>query len=176
MKNPKIIIASFLVLIVFVFGAYIVLQNNIASKNMVKSDEMSTDKDLMNKDKKDETMMKDDSEKMDSKMQKSRYIEYDQTALVNNVDKRRVLFFYANWCPTCRPADVSFKTNANKIPEDAILIRVNYKDDNTDQQEKDLADLYGITYQHTFVQIDEKGKEIAKWNGGQIDEFLANIK
>ena len=35
---------------------------------------------------------------------------------------------------------------------------------------------YGITYQHTFVQIDAEGKEITKWNGGKIDELLTNIK
>ncbi len=176
MKNSKIIIPFFLILVVLAVGAYMLLQNNIVSESMVKSDEMSADKDLMSNSKKDEAMMKDESEKMDSAMQESRYVEYDQAALANNENKRRVLFFYANWCPTCRPADANFKTNIDKIPDDAILIRVNYKDSETDQQEKDLAELYGITYQHTFVQIDEQGKEIAKWNGGQIVEFLANIK
>jgi thioredoxin-related protein len=46
----------------------------------------------------------------------------------------------------------------------------------TDQEEKDLAKKYGITYQHTFVQIDSKGNEITKWNGGKTDELLAKIK
>ena len=40
----------------------------------------------------------------------------------------------------------------------------------------DLAKKYGITYQHTFVQIDSQGKEVTKWNGGQTDELAANIK
>ena len=66
--------------------------------------------------------------------------------------------------------------NPNKIPKDVIVIRTNYNDPNTDQEEKDLAKKYGITYQHTFVQIDSTGKEIAKWNGGQTDELTANIK
>lgn len=182
MKNSKIVIISFLILTLLAVVAYMVSQKNIASENMGKSDEMITGKDLMDgkqdnaMDKKEDSVMKNDSGNMETTMENSQYIEYSSTALTNNVNKRRVLFFYANWCPTCRPADVNFQTNAIKIPKDAVLIRVNYKDSETSQQEKDLANLYGITYQHTFVQIDEKGKEIIKWNGGQIDELLANIK
>ena len=106
----------------------------------------------------------------------SRYIEYSKTALDHAANNRRVLYFYASWCPICRPADADFKTNSSKIPEDVIVLRVNYNDTDTDQEEKDLAKKYEITYQHTFVQIDAQGKEITKWNGGQIDELLANIK
>lgn len=106
----------------------------------------------------------------------SRYVEYSKDILDNVKDKRRVLYFYANWCPTCRPADANFKENVGKIPEDVVLIRVNYNDSDTDQEEKDLAQKYGITYQHTFVQIDDQGNEIAKWNGGQINELLNNIR
>jgi thioredoxin 1 len=123
------------------------------------------------------------SEKMvDSKMTdqllptNSRYVQYSKSALDSASDSRRVLFFYASWCPTCKPADASFTQNANKIPEDVTLIRVNYNDPETDQEEKDLAKKYGITYQHTFVQIDSAGEEVTKWNGGQIDELLSTIK
>lgn len=86
------------------------------------------------------------------------------------------LYFYANWCPICKPADADFKANSSKIPPDVTVIRVNYNDTDTGQEEKDLAKKYGITYQHTFVQIDAQGKEVTKWNGGQTDELLANIK
>jgi hypothetical protein len=104
------------------------------------------------------------------------YVEYSNQALEESADKRRVLFFYANWCPTCIPADQNFQTNLDRIPSDVTLIRVNYNDDQTDEEENSLADKYGITYQHTFVQIDENGNEVTKWNGGQIDELLANLK
>lgn len=104
-----------------------------------------------------------------------RYIEYSKSALDSNSSRRRVLFFYANWCPTCRPTDENLKDNLNKIPEDVTVIRVNYNDTDTDQEEKDLAKKYAVTYQHTFVQIDENGREVTKWNGGKIDELLKNI-
>lgn len=105
-----------------------------------------------------------------------RYVEYTKAALDQNADKRRVLYFYATWCPTCQPADNKFMEDSDKIPEDAVLIRVNYNDPNTDQEEKDLAKKYNVTYQHTFVQIDKDGKEETRWNGGQIEELLKNLK
>jgi hypothetical protein len=55
------------------------------------------------------------------------------------------------------------------------IIRVNYNDSDTDPAEEALADEYGVTYQHTFVQIDENGNEVAKWNGGEIEELLERI-
>jgi len=117
--------------------------------------------------------------KTDDKMLENnslRYLVYSKTALDSSANSRRVLFFYANWCPTCRPTDVNFKENLSKIPKDLTIVRINYNDSDTDQEEKDLAKKYNITYQHTFVQIDSAGKEITKWNGGQLDELLSNIK
>lgn len=108
--------------------------------------------------------------------QVARYQVYSPEILSDNSDKRRVLFFYANWCPTCKPADESFKENMDEIPSATTVIRVNYNDNETDQSEKDLARKYGVTYQHTFVQIDEQGNEVSKWNGGDIDELLTNIQ
>lgn len=106
----------------------------------------------------------------------SRYLVYSKNLFDQSAEKRRVLYFYANWCPICKPADEDFKANSEKIPEDVILIRVNYNDSDTDQEEKDLAKKYGITYQHTFVQIDQESKEVVKWNGGAIEELLENLK
>ncbi|OGC78279.1 hypothetical protein A2619_05715 [candidate division WWE3 bacterium RIFOXYD1_FULL_39_9] len=112
----------------------------------------------------------------DNNIAKSRYVQYSKSALESASGNRRVLFFYASWCPTCKPADTDFTQNSSNIPEDVTVIRVNYNDPDTDQEEKDLAKKYGITYQHTFVQIDSAGKELTKWNGGQTDALLSNIK
>lgn len=106
----------------------------------------------------------------------SRYAKYSPEVFASFANTRRVLFFYAAWCPTCQPADESFNQNMGQIPADTSVIRVNYNDSDTDQQEKDLAKKYGITYQHTFVQVDTAGQEIAKWNGGQIEELLSRLK
>ena len=106
----------------------------------------------------------------------SKYVSYTSDVLKKNKNKKRVLFFYANWCPTCRPADADFLSNVNQIPDDVVLIKINYNDNETDEEEKQLAKTYNITYQHTFVQIDTVGNEVAKWNGGQMSELLSRIK
>lgn len=128
--------------------------------------------------KKDETSTVKQEESADDAMMKkgSRYIEYSKANLDQTAGGRRVLYFYANWCPICRPTDANLKQNVSQIPQDLTVIRVNYNDPDTDQEEKDLSKKYGIVYQHTFVQIDSQGKEITKWSGGQIEELLANIK
>lgn len=104
-----------------------------------------------------------------------RYIPFSSSTLNKFANSRRVLFFYADWCPTCKVANEEFLQKTELIPTDVTLIRVNYNDSQTDQEEKDLAKKYGITYQHTFVQIDAQGNTRTVWNGGEIDELLANI-
>lgn len=83
-------------------------------------------------------------------------------------DKPTVLFFKANWCPSCRSAAKKFSEGEAEL-EDVYLVVVNY--DNS----KELQVKYGVTYQHTFVQVDSKGEALATWSGGAVDELLENI-
>jgi thioredoxin 1 len=160
MNNSKKIILVTVVLFIFGISAYFLLQKPYSSVPAVNNG----------------TIIKQDGVAENKNNGDSRYVEYSKTALNNASTKRRVLFFYASWCSTCRPADASFKASINEIPEDMVVIRVNYNDPETDNEEKELARKYGITYQHTFVQIDNLGQEITKWNGGNITELLANSK
>lgn len=124
----------------------------------------------------EEKMAQEKAAVMMAKNASSRYIPYSKAAYDTAVGERRVLYFYATWCPSCKQANENFTANPNKIPEDVVVIRINYNDPDTNQEEKDLAKKYGITYQHTFVQVDAQGKELAKWNGGDTDELITNIK
>lgn len=156
----KLIIVGFIVLIVGAGGFLVLKQSDPATYEVaIDSDSKMSAENITQ------------GEKLES-----RYVEYSNIVLENTSSTRRILFFYASWCPTCRPTDANLKANEDKIPEDVTVIRVNYNDPETDQGEKDLAKKYGITYQHTFVQIDSSGQEIVKWNGGQLTELLANIK
>lgn len=105
-----------------------------------------------------------------------RYVAYTPEAFEAAADTRRVLFFYANWCPTCRPVDRDLSENTAQLPEDVTVIRVNYDDNETDQAEQALAGQYQVTYQHTFVQIDAEGTVVTQWNGGGLDQVLSNIQ
>ena len=176
MKNP-IIIAVVVVVAIVGIGAYILSQNSTKSESMmVKEDttmESKTDDAMMQKD--TDNMEKDDKMAKDT-MSDSRYVEYSKASLDKAGNNRRVLYFYASWCPTCKPADADLEANKDRIPNDVTVIRVNYNDPETDQEEKELAKKYGITYQHTFVQIDSQGNEVTKWNGGKTDELIAKIK
>ena len=81
-----------------------------------------------------------------------------------------VLFFHAPWCPFCRAADEAFRSKINQIPAGVTVLKTDY-DSNTALKQK-----YGVTYQHTFVQIDQNGNQLTKWNGGDIDNLLKYIK
>lgn len=105
-----------------------------------------------------------------------KYIQFSPEVLASSKNTRRVLYFYANWCPTCKVANENFISNINKIPSDVTLIRINYDDTETDEIEKDLAAKYAITYQHSFVQIDIDDNKINFWNGGDIDLLLKNLQ
>jgi len=167
MKSSTIIVLVILAAVVGGGGYYLFQQSSPKNDAM-----MQKESGMM--DGKDASVVKQDGEAM--MVKGDRYIEYTPSVLENTAGNRRVLFFYASWCPTCGPADANFKENVSQIPTDTTVIRVNYNDPETDAEEKALAQKYGITYQHTYVQIDGQGNEVAKWNGGQIDELLTNIK
>ena len=101
--------------------------------------------------------------------QSNKYQEYSQQAFAEGAGNRRVLFFYAPWCPTCKPTNQDLLQNASQLPDDVIVYRVDY------DTSKALKQQYGVTYQHTFVQVDGNGDKIKIWNGGQVAEIIANI-
>lgn len=162
--NRNLLIGIGILVIVIAVGALFVL----------KQQGKTSDESLM---KKDESSMTKEDGQSDTMMEKSSsYIEYSKEVYEQNSDKKRVLYFYANWCPICRPLDKEISENADKIPKDVVILRVNYNDSDTEQEEKDLAKKYGVIYQHTFVQIDSAGNQVNKWSGGNFEELLANIK
>lgn len=163
MKPPVIIGAIILILVIGI----IVFQKSSQSPNTSETTISNTSQ--ISQPSQEETSTNN------SNTQK-RYIEYSPSQFSVVANTRRVLYFYAKWCSTCRPADANFTQNESKIPEDITLIRVNFNDDDTDQSEKDLAKKYSVPYQHTFVQIDRNGNEITRWVGGDIDELLSNVK
>lgn len=78
-----------------------------------------------------------------------------------------VLFFAADWCSTCQEATTNLEADPAAIPAGLAIVRVDY--DNSD----DLKQKYGVTVQHTFVQIDADGNEVAKWNGSVTADQIA---
>ena len=70
-----------------------------------------------------------------------------------------VLFFHASWCPTCKETQENLEADPAAIPAGLTIVKVDFDDSD------DLRGKYGVTTQHTFVQVDADGAELAKWSG-----------
>jgi len=82
-----------------------------------------------------------------------------------------VLFFHASWCPTCRAVDADIKAHLSAIPAGLTILDVDY-DASTDLKVK-----YGVTIQHTFVEVDAQGAMIKKWSGSPtLAALVAEVK
>lgn len=95
----------------------------------------------------------------DTMMKKGSYEPYSAEKLARADSGDVVLFFRASWCPMCKAIDADIRANISKIPADLTILDVDY-DNSSDMKKK-----YGVTYQHTFVQVDSKGTALKKWNG-----------
>ena len=78
-----------------------------------------------------------------------------------------VLFFNAAWCSTCKEARGNIEADLAGIPSNLTIVVVDF-DTATDLRQK-----YGVTVQHTFVQIDAEGTELAKWSGSVTADQIA---
>lgn len=99
-----------------------------------------------------------------------RYVDYSDRAFAEADDARRVYFFHAGWCPTCRTAHRNFTRNVDRIPGDVVVFRVDY------DSNRELRRRFGVTYQHTYVLVDEEGELVRRWSGGDIDQLIRNLR
>jgi thiol-disulfide isomerase/thioredoxin len=73
-----------------------------------------------------------------------------------------VLYFFANWCPLCKAEFPKMESAFDKLDNpDVVGFRVSFKDNQTDNSEKDLAKEFGVAYQHTKVII-KNGERVLK--------------
>lgn len=157
-----------------------VMDNNMTSdsQEMMEDDSvMKNEADTMenNQMMESESMMKDDNNNLEnnsmmedkpttdnSAMDQSntgKYETYAENKLTWAENGDVVLFFHASWCPTCKALENNINANLSEIPENTYILKTNY------DTETELKKKYGITYQHTFVQVDSKGNQIKKWSG-----------
>lgn len=80
-----------------------------------------------------------------------------------------VLFFHAPWCPVCREVEESL--TSGRLPAGLTVVKVDFDSDVA------LRRRYGVTTQHTFVQVDEAGTLLARWTTSRTgDEILAGTQ
>ncbi len=118
-----------------------------------------------------------ESEMIESEMIESEAIESTSGAYITLADYESnkdaytnsdiVLFFNASWCSTCKEARENLEADPAAIPAGLTIVTVDFDDSD------ELKRKYGVTIQHTFVQVDAEGNEIAKWNGSVTADQIA---
>jgi thiol-disulfide isomerase/thioredoxin len=138
---------------------------------MAKDDAMQSE-DAMKKDDSAMTTEPEAMAKADAMVKPTdRYVAYSPAALAQATERgRAVLFFKADWCPTCKAAEAEYRANLEKIPSDVTVLVANY------DKESELKRKYNVTYQHTFIQVDGEGMAITRWNGGGLVELVSNVR
>lgn len=125
---------------------------------------VQTDKDFP-----DSAPVDDNSSQTDSGPQAANsgeYLDYDESLLSRADSGNVVLFFHADWCPTCRALENHIINNAHKIPEGLTIMKLDFG------AESSLRDKYDVVVQHTLVQVDSNGNQINKWIGGNTLETI----
>lgn len=82
------------------------------------------------------------------------YEEYSEAAF-NQAEGRRIIFFYAPWCPQCRALDESIL--GSTVPDGVAIFKIDY-DSNQAMRQK-----YGVTIQTTLVEVNASGDEVRKY-------------
>ncbi len=87
------------------------------------------------------------------------YEDFSPEKLARAKQGKVVIFFKASWCPTCNQLDSDIIANLANIPQAVSILKLDY------DREVGYRQQYGVTYQHTFVQVDSQGKELKQWSG-----------
>ncbi len=179
-KNTGIII-GIIAFVIIAGGVYASMNNNddamMEKENMeqkaMEEKKMADEKVLMEK-KEDEMVNKDDTsviDKGDATMKVGSYEAYSADKIARAETGDVVLFFHASWCPSCRSLNSNIEANMSSIPEGVTILKVDY------DKETELKKKYGVTYQHTLVQVDKDGNMIKKWSGSSsLDNLVSQIQ
>ena len=81
---------------------------------------------------------------------------------------KTVVFFYAAWCPNCRATITELNARFDEVNPDLTLVIADY------DKETALKGKFGVTYQDTFVLLDEAGNSVKSWNAGGVDGLNSN--
>lgn len=168
-KNTGIIVG--VVVLVLVVGGVYISMNNKESSNL--------NNNILDSDMEGSPVLKREEVDMTSKTMKESdavmkmgiYEAYSADKLARAETGDVVLFFHASWCPSCRGLNSSIESNLKSIPEGVTILKTDY------DKEIDLKKKYGVTYQHTLVQVDKDGKMIKKWSGSSsLNNLLSQIQ
>jgi len=152
--------------VVIVGGTYLLITNLGTFSTADDAEQMMEEDDSITND--DTPSQEDFSGGMEEKGSYEVYAP-EKLALAN--EGKAVLYFHADWCPICRQIEGEIHSSPARIPSGVHILKVDY-DTATALRQK-----YGVTYQHTFVQVNAEGGMIAKWGDAMtLVQVLAKIK
>lgn len=155
-----------------------VMDKKMEEKGMEEKGTMMKDDGMMDKSGtemgKEEEMTSNGTDGMEKKgetMTAGSYEAYSPEKLARAEAGDVVLFFHASWCPSCRGLNADIEKNMSAIPSDLTILKVDY------DAETELKKKYGVTTQHTLVQVSADGTLIKKWSGGQaLTNLVAQVQ
>ncbi len=135
--------------------------------------EKKTQADMMNKE---DSMKKQEGSSMEQKDKSIKAGFYEVYSPDNfsqfmrswSEDTKVVLFFNASWCPSCQV--LNKELSGYSLPEGLAVFSVDY------DKYPELKKKYGVTYQHTLVQVDANSGLIKKWSGGDVAKIVSEVK
>lgn len=170
-SNAFLIIGGIIILSALGLGAYAFTKNSepISPEEATMNKEKGMMEDTMEKEtsmeekdgmiKEEAAMNNDSTEEKDAMTKAGRYEAYAPEKLARAETGDVVLFFHAAWCPSCRGLSADIEENKAAIPADLSILKVDY------DTETELKKKYGVTSQHTLVQVAADGTRIKKWSG-----------
>ena len=93
------------------------------------------------------------------------FTAYSEDALL--AEGTNVLFFHADWCPSCRGLERDLIAQSADIPANLTILKLDY------DSETELKKKYKVIRQHTLVVVDADGNEIKKLTG--LTNTLAHV-
>lgn len=142
--------------------------NTTTVEEVMEKDDAMIEEDAMEKDPAIGSVEVSKDDNMESlSSAPGQYVDYEAGAVSAAATKGdAVLFFHAPWCPTCKTLNDDLEASRDDIPEGLSIFKTDY-DTSTELKKK-----YGVTYQHTLVQVDSEGNMITKWSGGNTLESI----
>lgn len=143
-------------------------EETLMEKDETASDSKNTDSETTQEEKNTVSQVESEQESTPIRLV-GEYTTYADDAVAEAAEYGNVvLFFHAAWCPTCRALKNNITENSDEIPSDLTILEVDYDDSTALRQQ------YGVTYQHTLVQVDANGTLITKWSGGNTVESITS--
>lgn len=154
--------------------------NNISGSSNTEPTEDAADEALESEDGNEEEQTEQNSEngeaeedasnqseqESETNIVQAQFVPFENEAYqrAREENKTILLYFYANWCPTCRAEILVVEDALKELDGEKVVgFRINYNDDQVDDTERKLAEENNVVYQHTKVII--KNGEVVEQSG-----------